>query len=184
MNFFNLEKWNLKYERKHLKYLVKFINRKKKIQVMNFYWEKIKNNWRLKKINLRTNLWKIKKKNYLNKNTLIIKINLKMLISTYKYERNFFYLRFLKFRTPWLKKKYLNPPLKKKLFSWVKLFFFQNKYWCLTSTWIDINDLFDMYIFFLSKIFLYTDYFWLIDGVIFYYFIEFSDFTHFIETNL
>lgn len=180
-NFFDLQS---KYDRKHLQYLVKIwkINYKfDKIRLLGFYDKEFKQNWRIFNKNMKSLIWKKKKINQIRNSKFIINSQFLKIKQIYWYEHKFFYIKMLKFRIPWPNKKYLNPPKKKKIFSWTLNFFIKKKIWCLISIWSLKDDLVDFYIFLLHDFFFYTNNIITMEGILYFYFIEFIDFSHLID---
>lgn len=184
MQFFNLSEWKRKYDRKYLTYLIKILKINYpygKTHIDGFYSTKLKQNWRISHNTINWTIWKIKKNTKLKYSKYFIQEKIFLLKKIYWYENKFFYIKMLKFRTPWPNKKYLNPPKKKKLFSSILNIFFTKKLWCLISIWSLKDDLTDFYIFLLHDFFFYTNNLVTMEGVLYFYFIEFIDFSHLID---
>lgn len=180
-NFFDIK---FKYDRKHLKYLVKIwkTNYKyDKVRILGFYCKEFKENWRIFNYTIKSWIWKKKKINQIRNNRHTINSQFLKIKQVCWYENKFFYIKMLKFRTPWPNKKYLNPPKKKKFFFWITNFFLQKKLWCLISVWSLKDDLVDFYIFLLHDFFFYTNNIITMEGILYFYFIEFIDFSHLID---
>lgn len=180
-NFFDLK---FKYDKKYLHYLVRIlkINYKyDKIRIFGFYFKEFKQNWRIANKTIKSYIWSKKKKNKKINYKFIINLQFIKIKQIYWYEKKYFYIKLLKFRIPWPNKKYLNPPKKKKNFLWFINFFFKKNLWCLISIWSLKDDLGDFYIFLLHDFFFYTNNILTMEGILYFYFIEFIDFSHLID---
>lgn len=184
MKIFNFFDLNSKYDRKHLQYLVKICKINfmfDKVRIVGFYNNEFNQNWRIFNKTIRSKIWKQKKIKQIKNYKFIIDKQIFKIKQICWYENKFFYIKILKFRIPWPNKKYLNPPKKKKNFLWIINFFIKKNVWCLISIWSLKDDLVDFYIFLLHDFFFYTNNIITMEGILYFYFIEFIDFSHLID---